>query len=42
MDPRVRSIMVEVRRDLFMDEATGEKLPGFAETARTADPPDRP
>jgi N-formylglutamate amidohydrolase len=42
MDPRVRSIMGEVRRDLFMDEATGEKLPGFAETARTADPPDRP
>ncbi|HEY5169053.1 MAG TPA: N-formylglutamate amidohydrolase, partial [Thermoleophilia bacterium] len=34
MDPRVRSIMVEVRRDLFMDEATGETLPDFARTAR--------
>ena len=25
MDPRVQSLMVEVRRDLFMDEATGAK-----------------
>ena len=28
-DPAVRSIMVEVRRDLFMDERSGERLPGF-------------
>ena len=30
-DPRVRSLMIEVRRDLYMDEATGERLPSFAE-----------
>jgi N-formylglutamate amidohydrolase len=28
-DPTVRSIMIEVRRDLYMDERTGERLPGF-------------
>ena len=28
-DPAVRSIMIEVRRDLFMDERSGEQLPGF-------------
>jgi N-formylglutamate amidohydrolase len=33
-DTRVRSIMVEVNRGLYMDEATGEKLPSFDETAR--------
>lgn len=32
-DTRVRSLMVEVRRDLYMDEATGEKLPGFEDVA---------
>ena len=25
-DPRVQSIMVELRRDLYMDEATGKKV----------------
>ena len=30
-DPRVRSIMIEVRRDLYMDETTGEKTPRFDE-----------
>ncbi len=29
-DPRVRSIMVEVRRDLYVDEATGAPAQGFA------------
>jgi N-formylglutamate deformylase len=29
-DPRVHSLMVEVRRDLYMDEATGAKNGGFA------------
>ena len=28
-DPAVQSIMIEVRRDLFMDERSGERLPGF-------------
>lgn len=28
-DRRVRSMMIEVRRDLYMDEATGEPLPEF-------------
>ena len=28
-DPAVRSLMVEVRRDLFTDERSGAKLPGF-------------
>lgn len=28
-DPRVQSIMVEVRRDLYLDESTGERGPGF-------------
>ena len=32
-DARVCSIMVEVRRDQYMDELTGEKLPGFDEVA---------
>lgn len=29
-DPRVRSLMVEVRRDLYMDEGTAERHDGFA------------
>lgn len=32
-DARVASIMVEVRRDQYMDEETSEKLPDFDETA---------
>jgi len=28
-DPMVCSIMIEVRRDLYMDERNGERLPGF-------------
>jgi len=28
-EPLVRSIMIEVRRDLYMDENTGERLPRF-------------
>ena len=31
-DMRVRSLMIEIRRDLYMDETTGEKTPGFAES----------
>lgn len=29
-EPRVESVMVEVRRDLYMDEATGERHAGFS------------
>jgi len=29
-DSRVRSLMVELRRDRYMDERTGDKTPGFA------------
>lgn len=29
-DARVQSVMIEVRRDLYMDEATGERHAGFA------------
>lgn len=32
-EPRVHSIMVEVRRDLYMDEKTGVRLACFAEVA---------
>ena len=32
-EPRVHSIMVEVRRDLYMDERTGAKLACFNEVA---------
>ena len=28
-DKRVTSVMIEVNRRLYMDEVTGEKLPGF-------------
>jgi N-formylglutamate deformylase len=31
-DRRVRSLMLELRRDLYMDEATGEKSSGFERT----------
>lgn len=34
LDPRVQSVMIEVRRDLYMDERTGERLPGFADVQR--------
>jgi N-formylglutamate amidohydrolase len=34
-DTRVRSVMIEVRRGCYMDEAAGERLPAFAEV-RTA------
>ena len=27
---RDRSLMIEMRRDLYMDERTGDKAPGFA------------
>jgi len=30
VEPRIRALMVEVRRDLYMDEATGAKHAGFA------------
>ncbi len=33
-DARVQSVMIEVRRDLYMDERTGERMPGFAEVQR--------
>jgi N-formylglutamate deformylase len=33
LDRRVTSIMVEVNRGRYLDEATGERGPGFAETA---------
>ena len=28
-DPRVRSVMMEIRRDLYMDEQTGVETPGL-------------
>ncbi len=31
-EPRLWSVMIEVRRDLYMDEATGERHTGFART----------
>jgi N-formylglutamate amidohydrolase len=31
-DARLWSVMIEVRRDLYMDEATGERHAGFAPT----------
>ncbi|MBA2275073.1 MAG: N-formylglutamate amidohydrolase [Chloroflexi bacterium] len=30
-DPRVSSVMIELRRGLYCDEATGERLPGFSD-----------
>ena len=33
-DQRVQSVMIEVRRDLYMDECTGERMPGFAHVQR--------
>ena len=29
-DARVQSVTIEVRRDLYVDGLTGERLPGFA------------
>ncbi len=34
-DDRVHSVMIEVRRDLYMDEATGQRLPRFETVAAT-------
>ncbi len=34
-DQRVQSVMIEVRRDLYMDERTGEKSPQFAAIQHT-------
>ena len=31
LDRRVASVMIEVRRGLYCDEATGEPLPGFGD-----------
>ena len=31
-DPRVRSVMIEINRRRYMDETTGNKLPGFGRT----------
>jgi N-formylglutamate amidohydrolase len=33
-DARVQSVMIEVRRDLYMDERTGSRLSRFAEVRR--------
>ena len=33
-DQRVQSVMIEVRRDLYMDERTGDRLPGCADVQR--------
>jgi N-formylglutamate amidohydrolase len=33
-DERVQSVMIEVRRDLYMDERTGSRLSRFAEVRR--------
>jgi len=32
-EPRVRSVMIEVNRRLYMDEASGDQLPGFDDVA---------
>jgi N-formylglutamate amidohydrolase len=34
-DKRVTAVMVEINRRLYMDEETGEKAAGFAETRTT-------
>ncbi len=34
LDLRVQSVMIEVRRDLYMDERTGEQISRFAEVKR--------
>ena len=36
-DGRLRSVMMELRRDLYMDEATGERASGFGETRMLVD-----
>ena len=33
-DKRVTAVMIEVRRDLYMDEATGNRNQNFAEVAQ--------
>ncbi len=33
-DQRVQSVMIEVRRDLYMNERTGDRLPRFADVQR--------
>jgi N-formylglutamate deformylase len=33
-EPRVRAVMIEVNRQLYMDEETGEQLPSFGEIRR--------
>jgi N-formylglutamate amidohydrolase len=33
-DQRVQSVMIEVRRDLYMDERTGESSPHFSAMQR--------
>jgi hypothetical protein len=33
-EPRVLSLMVELRRDLYMDETSGAQLAGFDDCAR--------
>ncbi|MHB1018104.1 MAG: N-formylglutamate amidohydrolase [Coriobacteriia bacterium] len=37
-DPRVMSVMIEVRRDLYCDEATGERNEGFGRTQAVLEP----
>jgi N-formylglutamate deformylase len=32
-DRRVQAVMIELRRDLYLDEETGDRLPGFADCA---------
>lgn len=33
-DSRVQSILIEVNRSLYIDEVTGDKLPGFKDVER--------
>jgi len=36
-DKRISSVMIEVRRDLYMDESTGDRKPAFSEIKRVID-----
>jgi N-formylglutamate deformylase len=36
-DHRVRSVMLELRRDLYMDEGTGDRTPSFGATRKLVD-----